>query len=79
MDKKQIARFLIQEVVVDQSREKGEVWFRIFWQMQTGATSEHSFIRRVLGYADYIFPYRLNKGSGICTVKKKLMVTLRIL
>jgi len=50
-DRKQILRLLVQNVIVDQHREKGSVWFQINWQ--TGAISEHCYTRRVRGYADY--------------------------
>ena len=50
-DRKQIVRLVIKEVIVDQHREKGKVWFQINWQ--TGAISEHGYIRRVRSYADY--------------------------
>ncbi len=44
-------RLLVKEVILDQSRAHGMVWFQINWQ--TGATSEHWFVRRVTGYAEY--------------------------
>ncbi|MCP4686387.1 MAG: recombinase family protein [bacterium] len=50
-DRKQILRFLIQEVIVDQKRAQGKVWFQINWQ--TGAISEHWYIRRVRSYAEH--------------------------
>ncbi len=50
-DRKQIVRLLIKEVILDQGRAKGKVWFQINWQ--TGAVSEHWLIRRVQAYAEY--------------------------
>jgi DNA invertase Pin-like site-specific DNA recombinase len=50
MDRKRILRFVIREVVIDQSRLPGRVWLKILWQ--TGATSEHAFVRRVRAYRD---------------------------
>ena len=50
-DRKQIVRLVIKDVLVDQHREKGKVWFQINWQ--TGAISEYWYNRRVLGYVDY--------------------------
>jgi DNA invertase Pin-like site-specific DNA recombinase len=50
-DRKQILRLVIQEVIVDREREKGRVWFQINWQ--TGASSEHWYVRRVLSYGDH--------------------------
>lgn len=50
-DRKNILRLVIKEVVLDQKRLPGQVWFRILWQ--TDATSEHQLQRRVHGYDDY--------------------------
>jgi len=56
-DKKQIIRLVIKEVIVDQHREKGKVWFQVNWE--TGAISEHGYIRRVTSYADFVDTERL--------------------
>jgi excisionase family DNA binding protein len=50
-DRKQILRLLIKEVIVDRTRARGKAWFQINWQ--TGATSEHWFIRPVISYGEY--------------------------
>lgn len=50
-DRKEILRLVVKNVIVDQHRARGRVWFQINWQ--TGATSEHWYTRRVQGYADY--------------------------
>lgn len=50
-DRKQIVRLTIEEVIVDQHRERGKVWFRVNWQ--TGATREHTYRRRVRSYAEH--------------------------
>ncbi len=49
-ERKRILRLVIREVALDQKRERGMVWIRIFWQ--TGAVSEHRLQRRVRSYAD---------------------------
>lgn len=51
-DRKQILRLLIKEVIVDRSKARGKAWFQINWQ--TGAISEHWFIRPVLSYDEYV-------------------------
>lgn len=51
-DRKQILRLLIKEVVVDRNKARGKAWFQINWQ--TGAISEHWFIRPVLSYDEYV-------------------------
>lgn len=56
-ERKGILRLIISEVVLDQKRLRGQVWFKILWQ--TGATSEHSLQRRVHTYGDYINLERL--------------------
>jgi len=50
-DRKQILRFVIKEVTVDQKRSVGKVWFKIVWQ--TGAISEHWYNRRVRSYSEH--------------------------
>jgi DNA invertase Pin-like site-specific DNA recombinase len=50
-ERKQILRLLLKEVVLDQHRERGQVWIRIVWQ--TGATSEHCIRRCVHAYTEY--------------------------
>ncbi|RWN48066.1 recombinase family protein [Mesorhizobium sp.] len=47
-DRKRILRFIVQEVVLDQKKIRGQVAIRILWQ--TGATSEHQIQRRVQSY-----------------------------
>ncbi|MEC5383607.1 recombinase family protein, partial [Aurantimonas sp. C2-6-R+9] len=58
-ERKSILRLIISEVVLDQKRIQGQVWFKILWQ--TGATSEHSLQRRVHTYRDYIDLERLRQ------------------
>jgi DNA invertase Pin-like site-specific DNA recombinase len=50
-ERKQLLRFIVREVALDQKRAPGQVWLRIVWQ--TGATSEHRVQRRVHTYRDY--------------------------
>lgn len=47
-DRKQILRFLVREVILDQKRERGQVVIKIAWA--TGASSEHRLRRRVQAY-----------------------------
>jgi hypothetical protein len=50
-ERKQIVRLVIQEVTLDQKRQRGQVWIRITWQ--TGAVNEHWLRRRVQDYRQY--------------------------
>ena len=50
-DRKRIVRLIIKEVIVDQHRRRGQVWFQINWQ--TGAATEHWYKRRVLSYDEH--------------------------
>jgi len=50
-ERKHILQVVIKEVIVDQRRARGQVWFQINWQ--TGATSAHWLTRGVHSYDDY--------------------------
>jgi hypothetical protein len=50
-DRKQIIRLIIKDVVLDQKRERGKLWFKINWQ--TGATTEHWIKRRTTSYREH--------------------------
>lgn len=50
-DRKQILRFLVRDVVLDQKRERGQVQFKIAWA--TGASSEHTLRRNINAYDQY--------------------------
>ena len=50
-ERKQIVRLVIQEVALDQKRQRGQVWIRITWL--TGVISEHWLRRRVQDYRQY--------------------------
>lgn len=50
-DRKQIVRLIIKDVVLDQKRERGKLWFKINWQ--TGATTEHRIKRRTTSYREH--------------------------
>lgn len=68
-DRKQIVRLLIKEVILDQGRERGKVWFQINWQ--TGATSEHWLIRHVHSYCEYAHLDRLQKRISELAAREK--------
>jgi hypothetical protein len=50
VDRKQIIRLIIKDVILDQKRERGKVWFKINWR--TGATTEHWIKRRTGSYRE---------------------------
>jgi len=50
-ERKRIMRLIIQEVVLDQKRSRGQVWIKIVWQ--TGAVSQHGMPRSVWSYNDH--------------------------
>lgn len=51
-EKKRILRLIIQEVLLDQKSDRGQVRVKIIWQ--TGAISEHKIARHVRSYNDYV-------------------------
>lgn len=50
VERKQILRLVVREVMLDQKRTPGQVWIRIVWQ--TGAASEHLPQRKVQSYRE---------------------------
>ena len=51
VERKQILRLVMKEVILDQRPASGQVWIRIIWQ--TGAVSEHKIRRNVNSYRNY--------------------------
>jgi DNA invertase Pin-like site-specific DNA recombinase len=52
-DRKAMLRLLITEVIVDQTREKGQLWIRILWE--TGAATERRIVRHTHSYAQHAY------------------------
>ena len=73
-ERKSILRLIICEVVLDQKRLQGQVWFKILWQ--TGATSEYSLQRCVHTYGDYIDIDKLRRCSDQSTGTIRLRIRL---
>ena len=69
-ERKRLLRFIIREVVLDQTRALGQVWLKILWQ--TGASSEHSLQRRVHTYRDYIDLERLQRRIAALNAAGKM-------
>ncbi|HKX31567.1 MAG TPA: hypothetical protein VJ302_28020 [Blastocatellia bacterium] len=61
-DRKQIIRLIIKDVVLDQKREQGKVWFKINWR--TGATTEHRIKRRTGSYREQADVESLRRRIG---------------
>ena len=51
VERKQILRLVVKEVILDQRPASGQVWIRTIWQ--TGAVSEHKIRRNVSSYRNY--------------------------
>jgi len=51
VERKQILRLVIKDVILDQRPASGQVWIRVVWQ--TGAVSEHKIRRNVNSYREY--------------------------
>jgi len=50
-DRKYLLRLIVKQVIVDQKREQGKVWFQINWQ--TGACTQHIFTRTCISYREH--------------------------
>jgi hypothetical protein len=61
VERKQILRLVVKEVVLDQQPQSGQVWIRTIWQ--TGAVSEHKVRRNVSSYRNY---------AGIATLEGRV-------
>jgi DNA invertase Pin-like site-specific DNA recombinase len=77
-ERKRILRFIVREAVLDQKRDRGQVWLKITWQ--TGAISEHRLQRRVHTYRDYIdldrLRQRITQLNAACKMDKEIAATL---
>jgi DNA invertase Pin-like site-specific DNA recombinase len=51
VERKQILRLIVKEVILDQRRARGKVWFQINWQ--TGAITDHWLVRHVRAYPEH--------------------------
>jgi DNA invertase Pin-like site-specific DNA recombinase len=61
-DRKHLLRLVVKEVIVDQKRLWGKVWFQINWQ--TGASSEHEIIRHAVSYCEHADGERVQERIG---------------
>jgi len=68
-DRKQIIRLVIKEVVLDQKRERGKIWFKINWQ--TGATTEHWIKRRTTSYQEHADSEQLRRRVSELNAEEK--------
>jgi len=50
-DRKHLLRLVIQNVILDQKRERGKVWLQINWQ--TGASTQHLMTRTCISYSEH--------------------------
>ena len=51
VDRKHLLRLVVKEVIVDQKRLRGKLWFQINWQ--TGASTVHEIVRHGVSYREY--------------------------
>lgn len=73
-DRKQILRLLIKEVILDQKRERGKVWFQINWQ--TGAITEHWLVRRVQAYSQHAYLEAIRQRISELIAEQKLDIEI---
>ena len=68
-DRKHLLRLVIKEVIVDQRRLPGKLWFQINWQ--TGLSSAHDFVRYGVSYQDYVDGERIEARVRQLHAEKK--------
>ena len=61
-DRKHLLRLVVKEVIMDQKRVRGKVWFQINWQ--TGARSTHEIIRHAVSYHEHADGQRVRERIG---------------
>ena len=69
VERKQILRLVMKEVILDQRPASGQVWIRIVWQ--TGAVSEHKIRRNVNSYRNYADLVTLQSGFAISSPRER--------
>jgi hypothetical protein len=62
-ERKEILRLVISDVVLDQRRAKGKLWFAILWQ--TGARTEHWLVRPTRCYDDHAHVDRVKERIAV--------------
>jgi hypothetical protein len=70
VERKQILRLVMKEVILDQRPASGQVWIRVIWQ--TGAVSEHKIRQNVNSYRDYADIARLESPVRDLVATQKL-------
>lgn len=68
-DRKHLLRLVVKEVIVDQRRLQGKLWFQINWQ--TGSSSEHEFVRYGVSYQNYVDGERIETRIRQLHTEKK--------
>lgn len=70
VERKQLLRLIVKEVILDQTRARGKVWFQINWQ--TGAITDHWLVRHVRAYPEHAELEALQERVRILNVERKL-------
>jgi len=69
-DRKHLLRLIVNEVILDQTRARGKVWFQINWQ--TGAITQHWLVRHVRAYPEHAEIEMLQERVRILNAEQKL-------
>lgn len=69
-ERKTMVRLLVERVIVDQHRQKGQIWFQINWQ--TGVISQHWLVRRVRSYDEYVYASEIEQRIRELVAAQKL-------
>src|SRR5712692_3473218 len=77
IERKQILRLIINEVILDQTRARGKVWFQINWQ--TGAITHHWLVRHVNAYLDHAELPALQERVRTLNAEQKLDAELAVI
>jgi DNA invertase Pin-like site-specific DNA recombinase len=73
-DRKYLLQLLIKEVIVDQKRESGKLWFQINWQ--TGAATQHHITRTCISYSEHGDAEKIKQR--VCTLNQQGLTDRKI-
>jgi hypothetical protein len=70
VERKQLLRLIVKEVILDQTRIRGKVWVQINWQ--TGAITQHALVRHINAYREHAELEALQERVRTLNAEQKL-------
>jgi DNA invertase Pin-like site-specific DNA recombinase len=77
LERKQLLRLIVKEVILDQTRARGKVWFQINWQ--TGSITDHWLVRHVHAYPEHAELEALQERVRMLNGEQKLDAEIAVI